>query len=134
MKVFVSGKIGDDNDVRRVMAALRSRGHEITFDWTAIEHLRPYEQNQVASAAAAELELNGVATADALILLSHDRGVGMYVELGAALALGKSVFVVASPPARTMFFFHPLVTLVESIDGVYPLLEAAADRLGDAEL
>ena len=124
MKIFVSGKIGQDSDVRAVMAALRNQGHEITFDWTAIEHLRPYEENSRASSKAATLEVDGVRRADLLVLLTDDRGVGMFVELGAALALDKPVYVVSRPPARTMFFFHPLVTVVSSID---ELLERTLD-------
>jgi hypothetical protein len=116
MKLFVSGKVGAEAETRSVMTALRGRGHQITFDWTSIDHLRPYEENAAPSAHAAELELAGVAAADALVLLADERGVGMYVELGAALALGKPVYVVTAPPARTMFFFHPLVHIVRDTE------------------
>jgi hypothetical protein len=125
MKLFVSGKIGAEADPAALMRLLQSYGHEVTFDWTTIPHLRPYEENAEASARAAALELAGVQDADVLVLVSHDRGVGMFVELGAALALGKPVVAVARPPARTMFFFHPLVSCVPGVDEV----PAALDRI-----
>lgn len=130
MKIFVSGKIGEDVAIQAAgfMAELKRRGHTITFDWTTIEHLRPYEQNRDASAQAALLEVQGVAEADALVLLSHERGVGMFVELGVALALAKPVVVLARPPARTMFFFHPLVQVVETPEEVFAALEVLGDR------
>lgn len=123
MKVFVSGKIGSQGEVEYLMESLRGRGHEITFDWTTIEHLRPYEDNEEASEAAAVKETAGVASADVLILVSHQRGVGMFVELGVALALEKPVIVVTSGTPRTMFFFHPLVERVSTTDEVFEVLD-----------
>lgn len=124
MKIFVSGKIGTQLDPKPFMRELEALGHTITFDWTTIDHLRPYEDNAQASARAAELEIDGVKAADVLVLVSHERGVGMFVELGAALALDKPVIVLAEPPARTMFFFHPLVQWVGTKDAVIASLDA----------
>ena len=114
MNIFVSGKVGEEQSIRTVMDFLRSHGHHVTFDWTAIPHLKPYEENPVLSAKAAELEIKGVQSADVVIVLAHERGVGLFVELGAALALGKPVIVKSQHPAPTMFLFHPLVRMVSS--------------------
>ena len=135
MKVFVSGKIGTEQHPERLMRQLEAAGHTITFDWTTIDHLRPYEKNGPASAKAATLELAGVAAADVLIVLSHERGAGMFVELGAALALGKPVVLVERPPSRTMFSFHPLVRRVSSVNEVLPELRrlSAAHCRSDTE-
>jgi nucleoside 2-deoxyribosyltransferase len=116
VKVFVSGKVGDEADARRVMDILRALGHDLTFDWTAIPHLQPYDDNADAAARAAVLEVRGVQEADALVLVAHERGVGMYVELGIALGLGKKVYVITAQPSRTMFFHHPLVTVLADPD------------------
>jgi hypothetical protein len=118
MKFFVSGKVGVEGDVRAAMKALRDAGHEITFDWTTIEHLRPYDENAAASQEAAVKESRGVEDADVLIVLSHDRGVGMYVELGIAIGSGVPVRVVTNEESRTMFFHHPLVKKVDSIEQI----------------
>jgi hypothetical protein len=114
MKIFVSGKVGQEIDSRTLMDLLRSRGHEVTFDWTTISHLRPYEDNRASAQEAAVLEIEGVKAADLLIVLAHEKGVGLYVELGAALALATPVIVRSLEPARSMFFFHPLVTIVRT--------------------
>ena len=118
MKFFVSGKVGVEGDVRAAMKVLRDAGHEITFDWTTIDHLRPYDENAAASREAAIKESRGVEDADVLIVLSHDRGVGMYVELGIAIGSGVPVRVVTNVESRTMFFHHPLVKKVDSIEQV----------------
>ncbi len=118
MKFFVSGKVGVEGDVRAAMKVLRNAGHEITFDWTTIEHLRPYDENAAASREAAVKESRGVEDADVLIVLSHDRGVGMYVELGIAIGSGVPVRVVTNVESWTMFFHHPLVKKVDNLEQI----------------
>lgn len=118
MKFFVSGKVGVEGDVRAAMKALKDAGHEITFDWTKIDQLRPYDENAEASREAALKESRGVEDADVLIILAHDRGVGMYVELGIAIGSGIPVRVVTDVESRTMFFHHPLVKKVDSLEQI----------------
>ncbi len=118
MKFFVSGKVGVERDVRAAMKALKDAGHEITFDWTKIDQLRPYDENAEASREAALKESCGVEDADVLIILANDRGVGMYVELGIAIGSGIPVRVVTDVESRTMFFHHPLVKKVDSLEQI----------------
>jgi hypothetical protein len=118
MKFFVSGKVGSEKDAKEVMELLRKAGHEITFDWTTIPHLRPYDENVRASREAAILESHGVRTADVVVIVSHDRGVGLFVELGIAIGAGIPVRVISGEESRTMFFHHPLVKRVKHIDDV----------------
>ena len=118
MKFFVSGKVGVERDVRAAMKALKDAGHEITFDWTTIDRLRPYDENAEASREAALKEIRSVEDADVLIILAHDRGVGMYVELGIAIGSGIPVRVVTDVESRTMFFHHPLVKKVDSLEEI----------------
>lgn len=113
------------------MKELEHLGYSITFDWTTIPHLRPYEANADESAEAAVLEIGGVTAADVLVLLSHERGVGMFVELGAALALGKPVIAVSDIPVRTMFLFHPNVTTVADTHEAIAALHRLRDKLAN---
>lgn len=126
MKVFVSGKVGRESDTRRTISRLRDMGHDVTFDWTQIPHLKPYEENRSEASKAAILEIGGVQTADYLLILLDDRGVGMYVELGVALSLGKPVIAVSTGPLRSMFLLHPLVTIVSTIDQAISVFDEAS--------
>ena len=118
MKFFVSGKVGSDNDAKKLMDLLRTAGHEITFDWTTISHLRPYDVNVAASREAAVLEASGVKEADVLIIVADDRGVGMFVELGIAIGVGIPVRIINNKESRSMFFHHPLVKQVKDMDEI----------------
>lgn len=100
------------------MNALRNAGHTISFDWTSIRHLKPYDQNASESREAAVLEARAVKDADVLVVAAHDKGVGMYVELGIAIGAGVPIRVISGDASRTMFFHHPLVRIVESVDEI----------------
>lgn len=118
MKFFVSGKIGDETTAQQVMNALKDAGHTISFDWTSIRHLKPYDQNVSESREAAVLEARAVKDADVLVVAAHDKGVGMYVELGIAIGAGVPVRVISADVSRTMFFHHPLVRIVNAVDEI----------------
>ena len=115
MKFFVSGKVGDEENVRNAIQELRNNGHQITFDWTQISHLRPYDQNVSHSREAAIKETEGVKSADVLVLLACKNGVGMYVELGMAIGLNIPIRIVTKEESRSMFFHHPLVKKVKGL-------------------
>jgi len=123
MKIFIAGKVGEEEVAREAMNMLSQAGHEISFDWTTIPHLKPYDENSEASQQAALLESRGVLESDALVLLAHDKGVGMYVELGMAIASGKPIYVVGTGSSRTMFIYHPLVRRVGTISNLLNVLE-----------
>ena len=101
MRFFVSGKVGSHGITKSTMDTLKEMGHEITFDWTRIDHLRPYDKNAAKSRDAAISECCGVKNADVLIVIAHDRGVGMYVELGIAIGAGIPIRVVTDVESRT---------------------------------
>lgn len=116
MRFFVSGKVGAENGATEVMHILRKAGHEITFDWTTIPHLRPYDINSSAARDAALLESRAVKDADILVLIPHERGVGLFVELGIAIGAGIPIRVITKGESQTMFFHHPLVKRLASVD------------------
>ena len=120
MKFFVSGKIGVERDAKEVMQILRDAGHEITFDWTVTEHLKPYDRKPRACRMAAVVDVNGVKEADVFVILPHERGIGMYIELGIAISSEIPIRVVVNPWLKscTMFYYHPLVKKVSSIEEI----------------
>ena len=130
MKLFVSGKVGEgEGSARSAIELVRNAGYEVTFDWTQIEHLKPYDENVEKCREAALLESRGVLDADALIVLAHPAGVGMYLEMGIAIGRGKPVFVVTDGPSRSMFFYHPLVRRFRTVDEVLDYVDRNPDQL-----
>lgn len=116
---YIASKLENEKEVRKLAAILKSWGHRHTYDWTAHgavyrDDAKP-EENAQACAEVAEKEMNGVRTADVVIVLTPG-GRGTHAELGMALALGKRVIMAGlerhlagSDGRPCAFYHHPLV-------------------------
>jgi hypothetical protein len=125
MKVFVSGQIGDKNAVRDAYKALRGAGMSITHDWTQTDDIGDKLENAEESGRRAALDISGVVDADLYVLMSGNEevGKGMYVELGAALALREAtgrpeVCIVGPMNHMSIFYLHPSIQHFASIQDV----------------
>jgi hypothetical protein len=106
MKVYVASKFENTKVVQEAYKNLLLKGHTITHDWTLEnaegmtgEALHAYLQG------CAERDLAGVEAADALLLINHANGCGMYTELGIALASNKFIVVIdGKKPPHNIFF------------------------------
>jgi len=130
MKIFVSGQIKDLENVRNIQQRLIDAGHQITHDWTRNETGDKMLEGDDAKLAdlvetgrRAELDIQGVIDADAYVMCSDNlkSGKGMYVELGAALALSVTrdspkVYIVGALNHMSVFYFHPAVVRLDSVD------------------
>jgi hypothetical protein len=130
MKIFVSGQIDDIANVRSVQSKLVAAGHTITHDWTRNEtgdkmlakpedKLRDIQE----TGRRAELDINGVVDCDAYVICTDNEkvGKGMYVELGAALALQATtnkpkIFLLGNMNHMSVFYFHPSVIHLATLD------------------
>jgi nucleoside 2-deoxyribosyltransferase len=129
-KYYLSTRKDRSNEAASLEQVLKSVGWERTYTWT---DLGSCDSDAYATAALAELE--GVRSADVLIVLLPG-GFGTHVEIGAALALGKPV-ILHSPDRKTLetpypciFHYHPKVSLIisDAID-ISQILSLADSRL-----
>jgi hypothetical protein len=133
MRVFVSGQFKEKHRVREAFRVMEAAGHVITYDWTRTEALeKPYSSYSAEASRRAHEDINGILSADAFILMSdnRERGKGMYVELGAALALAGlrsrqiQVYIVGPMNHESIFYYHPLVAHKETLEEVVSSCEA----------
>ena len=115
MKIFVSGQLKEKQRIREVYAKLSGAGMEITHDWTRTDNMGDYASNSREAGIRADLDVRGVVDADAYVLMTDNQhcGKGMYVELGAALALASikkslEVCIVGPKNHESIFYYHPL--------------------------
>jgi nucleoside 2-deoxyribosyltransferase len=118
MRVYVASAYEDFARARAVMAALRERGIDISHDWTTNVDAYPTDDAPAElKAQHAREDLDGVLTADAVLVLTNDdkaKGCGMWIELGAALALGKYAVITGGQRRRSIFAELTRVHVVES--------------------
>lgn len=105
MRVYVAGKFEETQAVRAIQAKVRAAGHEITHDWTGEDPAgRQGEELALFLKECAEKDLFGVMSADALVLLNHDRAFGAMTEFGLAVASQIPVFVLKSEVRDNIFY------------------------------
>ena len=131
MKFYVASFVAERERTQEVQAALRARGHEITVDWTSFPSVPLSERNErpYDVRAIAVRDLEGIQNADVFILLAgvaDDRA--KYAELGAAIMSAVQnkkprIYVIGDNPAHSVFFFHPAVKRVNSLDEVLTEIE-----------
>lgn len=122
-RIYVAGRFRRYEECRALMDDLTDAGYIITHDWTrsdefdgsghphgADEKMGCREQRDYALD-----DLEGVRTADLLVVLAHDSLCGALIEVGAALASGIPVWV-CDPWRHTVFWHHPLVSVMSELD------------------
>jgi hypothetical protein len=126
MRVFVAGSFLDKEKVRKVQAALRQAGHEITHDWT--QHDGTDDPRILREQALADEK--GVRDAQVLIVVLPGR-FGTHAEVGMALISRKPVIFVGNQgDMECLYFHHPLAMRVESIDECVMLLNMLCEKYG----
>jgi len=106
MKFYIGGKWEEREGVRKLQNELRRLGHIITIDWTWHEEDDPGFPSQYAIE-----DIVGVTSCDAYVgrFVSKVNYRGALVEMGAALAGGKRVFIIGHAIDSCLFANHPLV-------------------------
>ena len=113
MKFYITGRSNNYQRVIEVCEKLKVNGHSITFEWTALPMVKPYDEHAADAALFAKQSVDGMVDTDVYIIFAHEDGNGVYAELGSALAtnaikgtpkiyaIGKDVHWSA------MFNYHP---------------------------
>jgi len=139
MKAYVASGLENAIAAKTMMARLRSRGWEITYDWT--EHGSVQSQGIDKITEVADKEVSGAMSAD-LILAILPGGRGTHVEIGMGIAAGAAVIVYdptqwASKKDGTCAFYHASdVFFIETEDGLsHTLAEIEGDfvDIGDVD-
>jgi len=122
VRFFIAGRWSDRNRVRELIYAARERGHEVTHDWTIKD---VPDKSFVELQECALNDLDGVRRCDAFVFLADQEFQfrGAYTELGAAIALGKPVFIIGSCADKNIYVHHPLVRKVGSLMEVFEIVD-----------
>lgn len=129
MRVYVASKFENMNAVKQAMHLLQQQGHAITHDWTreSAEGMEGQERDDYLARCAAA-DVNGVLTAQAILMLHQPNMRGAYIELGIALARGIRVFVVdglRDDWTRIPIFYRlPHVIHTASVDDAVEIMTA----------
>jgi nucleoside 2-deoxyribosyltransferase len=114
MKFYIATSLSRATAHHVVRDALRTCGHEISYDWTSHGSVKSASKERLQEVAT--LELNGISEANFVVVLLPG-GNGTHLELGFAIARGKKVFIHSEDssmfelgPQTNAFYHHPDVT------------------------
>lgn len=127
MKVYVAGRFGDYERVRRVIDAINATpGDSVTHDWTRSDEFdengHPYFYNSNApkpvkdAVRHARLDLQGVWKAQTVVCLADDQLCGALIEVGYALAFDNKEIIMVDPWRYTIFWELPNVKIINDIE------------------
>lgn len=106
LRVYVAGNSGErEARAKPMIESLRNAGCVITYDWTiAVDQFGANAVGEVQARLSASRDLAGVRAADVVLALAPETGgCGMWIEVGAAFALGIPVVFSCPEPNRTIF-------------------------------
>lgn len=103
MKVYLAAKFGEREQVEQ-------RSYDLPKGWECTARWVYGGEDGLSREAIAELDLEDIRKADALVLFTHERGSlqsggGRFVEFGYALALGKKCIFIG--PEENVFMHTP---------------------------
>ncbi|HSX03603.1 MAG TPA: hypothetical protein VLG76_02615 [Rhabdochlamydiaceae bacterium] len=116
MQFYIATSLSRTKDHQIVRDALKTYGHEISYDWTLHGSVKSVSKERLKEVAV--LELDGVSKAEFLVVLLPG-GNGTHLELGFAIAKGKRIFLHSEDPLAfelgpqtNAFYHHPDVTTI----------------------
>jgi nucleoside 2-deoxyribosyltransferase len=123
MRVYVAASYLDKSKARELMKAFEPRGHTITHDWTNDGNNKddweiPIEKRSLCAIN----DIGGIRRANVLVIFGPGRR-GTHTEMGIALALQKPIIMIQAQEPHGVFYSHPSVVHVSSVDKALELVD-----------
>lgn len=120
--VYIASRTSQKETVRGYHRKFINLGFEIAEDWTRHKNVKPYSNNVRLSKKYALADIKAITKCDIFILITDKQGTGMYTELGVAIATAiitkKPKIYVLGKHSNLMFYYHPAVRRVDTIDEI----------------
>jgi len=123
MKWYVAARRSEKETVKSLLNILKEHGHQITYDWTELEKIKPYKKNiEICKNIAYDISL-AVKDTGVFVLISGASGTDMFVELGIAIytSLNKKkiqIYVVGNHNKRSLMHLHPSIIHKQTLEEV----------------
>ncbi len=108
MKVYLAGPWAHRGDMEDIAQQIEALGHQITWKWWTTPDIPEKLGHDKELREQAINDLNGVRSADLLVVVNSAKSEGKAVEQGLALGLGKPIIIVGNPAEHSANVFHYL--------------------------
>ena len=127
-RIYIASKVGPmEQEVKELKNTLEERGYSFLYDWTEKPISKPFQDHAEQSAQAAHEMAQAVMNCDILVVLFAEGGIGFHIETGGALVSSiilsmitgqpkKQIYVVGTGNDRSVFYFHPSVQRLDTVE------------------
>ncbi len=125
MNIYLAGPWVHRGDMLGIASSIESLGHSITWKWWETEEVKEGTGRDDFLKGQALSDLNGVRSADLVVVINSAKSEGKSFEQGVAIALGKPIIIVGNRGTVSANVFHylPQFRWVETIDGMLETLK-----------
>jgi hypothetical protein len=110
--------------IDKITNFLKSQNHEIVYEWSKLDSLKPYNENSNrTSSIANEISLS-LKNVDIFVLITDEAGTDMFIELG--IVIGRwldnnkiKIYAVGKFNDRSLMHFHPAIKRVNKLSDIF---------------
>lgn len=106
MKIYLAAPWADKDLMPEIADKFLNRGHSITHAWWEVENVPEGERSVDLLREQADMDVEGVAKAQILVLLNTSKSEGKAIEQGIAIRDGKPIIAVGQLGAHSKNVFH----------------------------
>lgn len=126
MKWYFASRMRHKDKINKIVDFLKLQGHEIVFEWSSLDSMKPYEENLRESSLIAKNISYSLKNVDVFVLITDEAGTDMFVELGIVIGRwldDKNIRIYAVGPfnIRSLMHFHPAIIKVDNLSDVFRL-------------
>lgn len=117
-KIYIAAPWVDREKMEEIATLFEGNGCTITHRWWNVENIPEVERTPSLMKKQAEMDLNGVLEADAVVLINSVKSEGKAVEQGIALAKRIPIIAVGKrgEHSKNVFHYLPLYHWVEDVN------------------
>lgn len=123
MKWYFASRTKHKDTIKLIGNLLEKYNHKIIFDWTSLEKLIPYNQNENLCKNISQKIFSSIKDSDIFVLISDSEGTDMLIELGIAISSYiknkvPKIYIVGEYNKRSLMHFHPSIIHMNSLKEV----------------
>ena len=126
MKWYFASRMRHKKSIEKITSLLKSQNHEIVYEWSKSDSLKPYKENLIKSSLLAKEISDSLKNTDIFVLISDEAGTDMFIELG--IVIGRylednklKVYAVGKFNDRSLMHFHPAIKRVDKLSDVFSM-------------
>lgn len=124
MKWYFATRMKHREIIDKLEDILKQNDHEIVYEWTKQESIKPYSKNPKKCSAIAKNIADSLKEVDIFVLIADKGGTDMFIELGITIGYwiknkNLKIYAVGKYKDRSLMHHHPAINRVDTLKEVF---------------